>query len=107
VQTRHTAKENPTPTTPPLTFVSLLDAIARRKSRQTAALYAHLVATRGAGSAPFTVDLAALAEELAARPTGTDLFTRAGPHWGAHWCVAVGLWELRFLGISRPAARGG
>jgi hypothetical protein len=22
---------------------------------------------------------------------------------GAHWCVAADQWELRFLGISRPA----
>jgi hypothetical protein len=44
-----------------------------------------------------------LAQELLTRSPHASLFTRAGPHWGAHWCVAVGLWELRFLGISRPA----
>jgi hypothetical protein len=103
VQAGHTAKENPPPTTPPLTFVSLLDAISRRKSLRTAALYAHLVATRGAGTPPFVVNMAELTEESATRCAGTDLFTRVGPHWGAHRCVAVGLWELRFLGISRPA----
>lgn len=98
-----TRPRSPTPTTPPLTFASLLAEIARRKSRQTAALYAHLVATRGAGTPPFTVDLAELTAELAARHAGTDLFTRDGPHWGAHWHVAAGLWELRYLGLSWPA----
>lgn len=97
---------------PALTFAGLLAAIARRKSRQTAALYAHLVATRGAGTPPFTVDLAELTAELAARHADTDLFTRDGPHWGAHWHVAAGLWELRYLGLSwpalaRPVARSG
>ena len=68
------------PIMPPLTFAGLLDAIAQRKSRQTAALYAHLVATHGAGTQPFTADLAALTVELAA--CHADLFTQAGAHWG-------------------------
>ena len=89
--------------TAPLTFERLLIAIARRKSRQTAALYAHLVATRGAGPPPFVVDMAELAEELTRRSPPANVFTQDRAHWGAHWSVAVGLWELRFLGLSQPA----
>lgn len=88
---------------PTLTFAGLLTEIARRKSRQTAALYAQLVATHGAGTPPFVVDLAELTAELTGRSPQADLFTRAGPHWGANWSVAGGLWELRFLGLSQPA----
>jgi|GEM_PF-6373934 hypothetical protein len=44
-----------------------------------------------------------LTEELTAHSPHAGIFTRAGPHWGARWCVATGLWELRFLGISQPA----
>lgn len=83
----------------PLTFAGLLTEIARRKSRQTAALYEHLVATHGAGTAPFVVGIAELTDELTARSPHAAVFSRDG----AHWCVAVGLWELRYLGISPPA----
>lgn len=88
---------------PTLTFAGLLAEIAQRKSRQTAALYEHLVATHGAGTPPFVVDMAELAEELRTRSPHASLFTRAEPPWGAYWCVATGLWELRYLGISQPA----
>ncbi len=87
--------------TPCLTFAGLLTAIARRKSRQTAALYAQLVATRGAGTPSFVVDIADLTEELTTHSPHAGLFTREGPHWGANWCVATGLWEHAFVTVGR------
>ena len=86
-----------------LTFDALLAEIGRRKSRQTAALYEHLVATRGAGTPPFVVDMAELTEELTAHSPHAGLFAHDRPRWSAHRWVAAGLWELRFLGISQPA----
>lgn len=80
-----------------LSFDAILTELARRASRQTAALYTYLVGRYGATGAPLQIDVPRLLADLRASPGADRLFDRED-----EFRLRASLWELGNWAIAWP-----